>query len=168
MVLLLDNIYQIPKELHDFVVLKVTEKESQADFLEFECSAKPKNQLRHCKQRGRMKYRLKGNRLLQCHLVGDILPFIDSLDNLFFLYSIMADVGQGEVRDPMEFKVSLLLVKRMMAWINSFWCWCPPMMKMKEMMMPPQTVKWQWKLSVPPDPPASPHGSRRPRGTQDP
>ena len=49
MVLLVDNTYQIPKGLQDFVVLKVTEKEIQAAFPEFKYPAKLKTQLHHCK-----------------------------------------------------------------------------------------------------------------------
>ena len=56
--LLVDNIYQIPTGVQGFVVLKVTENNIKEAFPEYKCPTKP-NQLHHCKQKGRMKYRLK-------------------------------------------------------------------------------------------------------------
>ena len=52
MVLLVDNICQIPKGVQNFVLLKGTENEIQAAFPEFKCPGRPKTQLYHCKQRG--------------------------------------------------------------------------------------------------------------------
>ena len=80
------------------------------------------------------------NRLLQYHLVGDILPFIDFSDSSFS-YFIMASVGQGEIGDhcgvegilaPPEVDDDPQVTLEGVG---------PPVMIMKEMRMCPMTLK---------------------------
>ena len=58
LVLLVENTYQMPKGLHYFVVLKVTEKEIWEAFPEFKVSDRSRKQLHTHMQRGKIKYKL--------------------------------------------------------------------------------------------------------------
>ena len=133
MVLLVDNIYQIPRGLQDLVVLKVTEKEIQTAFLEYKSPVKP-CQLNHCKQRGGKNYRLRGHQTTQISSGRRHLPFPDSLE------SFLSETRRDR-RLPWSSRHHCSSGRGWWLWSKSWWWWPPSVMKMKKMMMLPLKVK---------------------------
>ena len=84
MVLLVDSIYLIPNGLQVFVLLKVTKKEIQQPFWNLNTLPSWRiNSIIVSREEGG-NIDSGGSRILQHHLVGDILPFNDLLDSSFF------------------------------------------------------------------------------------